>query len=321
MKKREYSGPLAEHIEGLVAEKHASGYGYVKEALMLQGFDALTKDRFPDIEALTKDAAIEWAKRRDSESAASLLVRIGPIRQLAFRMQRIGHEAFVLERGDFAKPAQVIRHVFTKRELALFFVAADDYPPAERNTSRRLVAQVLFRTIYCLGLRPGEAAKLTVNDVDLADGTISIYRSKGNKDRMVYLTDDLKELLVRFDSMISRMWPDRKAFFTNYRGKHLSSSVIRKWFRGIWESLPEEERNTNVRPTVMSFRHTFACERIRLWSNEGKDLRSVIYYLCEHMGHDSFRETEYYLHFLPENFGSLLEKAESVSEALFPEVM
>ena len=50
---------------------------------------------------------------------------------------------------------------------------------------------VLFRLIYLNGLRASEARLLSMDDVDPYAGTIVILDGKGNRDRIVYLSDDL----------------------------------------------------------------------------------------------------------------------------------
>jgi integrase len=316
-----YTGPLAAHINGLVAEKKATGYSYASSEVALRRFDVFTAENFPEAKTVTPDIAHAWARRLETECAASLLNRVKPVRQLALFMNRMGGEAYVLDYDRFAKPETPRRHIFTKQELALFFKAADDYPACRKNHVRNIVVPGIFRTIYCCGLRPCEAMRLRPTDVDVIDGYITILQAKGDKDRVVYASDDLRSMLLRYSREISAAMPGRTAFFPNWRGDHIAIKNIEDWFNELWYSLPEAICRTQQKPSIQSFRHTFACERIRLWSQEGRDLRSAIYYLSEFMGHDSFRETEYYLHLLPERFPDLLDKVEAVSDALLPEVM
>jgi integrase len=244
-----------------------------------------------------------------------------PVRQLALYMSRMGTEAYVLEYDGLPKLERPKRHIFTKQELALFFAAADACPSCGRNPNRNTVVPALFRTICCCGLRPCEAMRLKAANVDVADGSITILQAKGDKDRIVYASDDLRLMLERYSKKISAAMPGRTAFFPNWSGGHIAMKNIENWFNELWPSLPDAVCQTQKKPSIQSFRHTFACERIRLWSREGKDLRSAIYCLSEYMGHDSFRETEYYLHLLPEGFPGLLDKVEAMSDALLPEVV
>ena len=55
--------------------------------------------------------------------------------------------------------------------------------------------KVAFRLIYCCDLRISEARKLRWSDVDLEQRAIRILRFKGHKDRLVYMAEDLTELI------------------------------------------------------------------------------------------------------------------------------
>jgi integrase len=317
-----YTSRISAHIEGLIAEKRACGYPYNDGAYMLKSFDSFMAGCFPDAETVTREAAYSWAERKASEGSNSLLNRISQVRQLALRMNRMGTYAFVLDGKEFAKSKKPDFHVFTTDELTMFFNAADRYAVDSTKTPwRMLVAPALFKTIYCLGLRPCEALRLAVGDVDFCRGTVDIYQSKGDKDRTVYLSDDLSELLDGYDRAVARMLPKRMAFFPNGIDRHYPTQAVRNWFVDIWRSLPCGDTPGSKVPSLMSFRHTFATERIRLWAAEGKDLRSCIYYLVEHMGHQSICETEHYLHFVPQHFPDALAKAKQLSESVIPEVI
>jgi site-specific recombinase XerD len=318
---RAYTGPLSAHISGLIAEKRASGHPYESPEETLREFDSFTEKGFPEAVTLTREMAYAWAQRRKTEGANRLLNRISLVRQLALHMNRMDTPAFVIDAKGFARKERPRHYVLTHEELASFFCGCDAYLPSARSPLQALVVQALFRAIYCLGLRPCEALRLDVGDVDLSRGAIDIYQSKGDKDRTVYMSEDLRGLLAGFDKAMSAALPEREAFFSNGSGGHWATESARRWFTGIWRSSCAAGAEGTKVPSMMSLRHTFATERIRLWAAEGKDLRSAIYYLVVHMGHRSICETERYLHLTPLRFSEMLSVSASFSEGLFPEVV
>lgn len=317
----DYASPLGAWIESLVREKRACGYDYASSSCILARFDRFVADSYPDADTVTRDMAFDWATRLETESAASLRNRVKPVRQLALHMNRMGYAAFVLEMGWFAKGERPAPRLLSQSELSMFFEVADRYPACGRHPNRDLVAPALFRTIYCLGLRPCEATRLGVADVDLDYGSIDVIQSKGDKDRTVLMSPDLQAYLAVYDAGMEDRDPGRAVFFPNWRGGPISIKNIENWFGEIWASLPDGAGAGRPRPSLQSFRHTFACNRIALWADEGRDLRSAIYYLSAHMGHDSFRETEYYLHLMPERFPRLIEKMRAVDGAVVPKAV
>jgi integrase/recombinase XerD len=57
-----------------------------------------------------------------------------------------------------------------------------------------------------------------------------------------------------------------------------------------------------------------------LWVQEGKDLNAWLPYLSMYLGHTHLKETDYYLHFVPESFPLFREKTREKCEQLIPEV-
>ena len=67
---------------------------------------------------------------------------------------------------------------------------ADEYP-------------IMFRFYYCCGMRNDEVCSLKTADIDLQKGIITIYDGKNNKDRLVYLPDDLRILADGYFQSVS----------------------------------------------------------------------------------------------------------------------
>lgn len=77
--------------------------------------------------------------------------------------------------------------------MSVFKVIDGYIPSMPYGAFHRLVAEykVIFRLLYCCGLRMSEVRSLHTDDVDLDHGILRIMQSKGQKDRMVYLSEDL----------------------------------------------------------------------------------------------------------------------------------
>ncbi|WPL15259.1 Tyrosine recombinase XerD [Thiorhodovibrio winogradskyi] len=66
------------------------------------------------------------------------------------------------------------------------------------QATRVLSYQVLFFTLYSLGLRLGEGLRLTVADMDAKRRRVHVRDAKGNKDRLVPLPETTLDVLRRF---------------------------------------------------------------------------------------------------------------------------
>jgi integrase/recombinase XerD len=314
------SGNFKLYIEGLIEQKRSIGYPYDTSAQILKTFSIFCMDHYSDETMLTKGMAMHWAERRQGEPVNGLMRRITPIRQLAKYMNRLGINAYVIPPGIPGKRTIYVPHIFTDQELQAFFAEIDRCTVNPWLPARHLVIPVFFRVLYCCGLRSSEARLLKVEDVDLEIGKLMIRQSKGGKDRNVMLSEEVLDLCRIYHSKVSRIFPDRIAFFPNQCGKHYGESTIDYWFHLFWDKTGLANSSSGNLPRVHDFRHVFAVKRLNLWVQEGKDLNAYLPYLSMYLGHAHLTETDYYLHFVPEFFPLFKEKTLEKCAHLIPEV-
>jgi len=314
------SGNFTPYIEGLIEQKKSIGYPYNSSALVLKRFSAFCTNHYPHETILTKEVAMHWAKKKQDEHVNGLLRRITPVRQLAKYMNSIGIEAYIIPSGIPGKQIRYVPHIFTDQELRSFFAEIDRCSVSPfSGPVRHLIIPVFFRLLYCCGLRPSEARLLNVEDVDLETGNLTIWQSKGNKDRNVMMSEDVLNLCRVFHAKMCRVYPDRTVFFPNQSGTYYNRSMIDYWFHLFWNKTGIMNGNGNP-PRVHDFRHTFAVKRLNQWVREGKDLHAFLPYLSMYLGHAHLTETDYYLHFVPEFFPLFMEKTMAKCTNLIPEV-
>ena len=117
-------------------------------------------------------------------------------------------------------------HIYSSSEIQAFFQAVDHCPTSSYSLTRRFVIPVVFRLLYCCGLRSSEARLLRVKDIDLDNGKVVIRESKGWKARTIYLNEDLRELCLEYNKIISAIYPGREAFFPNQKGGFYHRSTL-----------------------------------------------------------------------------------------------
>lgn len=317
---REYYSNFAGHIAQFIRQKHDLGFPYVYSEYVLATFDKFCVDRFPHEALLTKEIGQAWAIRKECEGVSAFRCRMAPIRELAAYLRRLGLESYIIPTDDLPKQQAKVPHIFSQDELRLFFNVLDNTPYDKRFPTRHLVIPVYFRLLYCCGLRPSEPRNLQVEDVDLADGHISIRESKGHKDRVVMLHDDLLSLCQRYNAQVSRIFPGRKWFFPNAHAEKLSLGWACHVFQSMLAKTEIQQVGSNP-PVVYSLRHTFATHRLYLWMQEGKDLMAWLPYLSTYMGHTEFSTTAYYIHLIPGMFEKMAHFNINQYEHLLPEVV
>lgn len=169
---------FADRLRGFVEQKNAVGFPYYESCRLLRDFDRFCFDRFPLENVLTKEICYAWAIRRDTERNSTFRNRLMPVREFARYLNRRGEPAFVLP-PDFAKKgARYIPHIYSEVEVAALWDVLDHLRPRKGYPIRHFVIPTLVRLLYCCGLRPCEARKLRVADVDLEKGRLNIVESK-----------------------------------------------------------------------------------------------------------------------------------------------
>ena len=135
-----------------------------------------------------------------------------------------------------------------------------------------------------------------MSDIDLSKGLINIYYSKGDKDRVVYMDESLRELCIRFNCVQTSLYPNREYFFTiPGERKCLTKYNIDDLFDRIL-SISGLKEQFVIKPTVHGLRHLFAVNNMRKWMETDENVDVNVKYLSQYMGHETVDETLYYLH-------------------------
>lgn len=311
---------LADHIRSLLDLKHAIGLPYEASERHLRRFDAMCAHDHPGQVTLTPAMGKAWAAARPGEHVNSQIRRITPVRQLAKHMIGLGVEAYVIAPGIPGKQVRYRPHLFTPSELRAIFDAADQIYPTPYGGRRHLIIPVIFRMIYCLGLRPGEAIRLYRGDVDLNRAAVHIRQSKGHTDRIVFMSGDLHEYCRAYDAAISGHHPERVAFFPNRTGSFYPVTTVSDWFRELLTAAaPAVSARSGAAPRPYDLRHAHVVEAINRWARAGQDPLQRLPYLSVQLGHTSPQHTWYYFHLAADFHPDLRRLANTGIESDLPE--
>lgn len=315
-----FNSLLGPFIENFIMLKQALGYPYDSSTRILHHFDILVADKFPEETTITKEMCTAWIHSKSGEHPNNLLRRVTPVRQLGKYMNGIGHAAYIIPGHVPDKQVKYEAHIYTDAELKAFFNSVDQCPASPFSPTRKYVIPVIFRILYCCGLRSSEARLLKKEDVDLQTGKITIRESKGWKARIVVTSDDLLEVCREYNSIMESMFPGRQVFFPNKDGNCFGKSILDCWFHEFWDRLPESRTVTGNPARVHDFRHGYAVHRLNQWVREGRDINALYPYLSEYMGHSSYAATDYYLALVEEFYPEMEQRLSSINDDILPEV-
>lgn len=290
-----YQSGLAKDIKGFLELKESLGYCKSSYESYLASIDVFCSQKYPAITIMTKDFVMDWAQKRSNESVNSQKRRNCVIRELGKYQKAIGREAYVLPSEYIGNYLKYFPYLFSDEELSILFSTFDETGPHFESPGREYIIPVLFRMMYCCGLRPGESLMLTCTDVDIASGALMIRESKAHRDRVVVMSEELRILCQKYDSLMG----PREFFFQHFDGGPCPVHWMRNQFKICWRKSGLDNGQKSPRP--YDLRHNFATRVLLRWMDEGTDVITMIPYLSEYMGHGDFSTTMYYIHLIPEN--------------------
>lgn len=147
------------------------------------------------------------------------------------------------------------------------------------DTCENIKHKAILATIYSCGLRLSELVNLQIKDIDSVSMTVTIRQSKGNRDRVVVLSEKLLFLLRDY---FIKYKPNEYLFEGQSGGKYSERSVQLV----LKQTLTKAKINKDG--SVHTLRHSYATHLIE----QGTDIRFV----QELLGHKSIKTTLIYTH-------------------------
>ena len=300
---------LARDVAEFLQFKRRLGHRYETAEYLLKSFQRFararaTKPRRPGrVRCVSLEAAIKaWLSRPSVRKPVTSAIELGVLRHFCMYRRRRNGRGFIPERAWAPQTkSRFSPHIFTHEQIHQLLKAAShcQEPSISPGT-----LHTLLLVLYCTGLRPGEAVRLHLGDVDLRKRVFFIRESKG-KSRWVPFGSDLARelrsyLLNRAGVAKASAQMATDAVFIRRDARPLTvalaSGVVRKLLRGLgWK--PATGR---VGPRPYDLRHAYTVHRLTDWSRKGVDVHARLPWLSAYLGHDNALGTEHYIHATPE---------------------
>ena len=300
--------------EDYLAVRRSLGFKLDTQGRVLMDFVAYLERKGMD--AVTAEAAVEWATMPSGASALWHATRLGVARRFAAHLQ-------LLDPGCEVPPPDLLPekhrrlppHLFTAEDIAALMTEARRLRPSFRAATAETVIGLLAVT----GLRAGELVRLNRADVDFTAGALAVSVTKFNKSRVLALHDTTVAALRAYAIVRDQRWPGTcsPAFFMSIRGSRLSQSALNATFTALAQAAGLEPGPTSRgrRPTPHGLRHSFAVTTLIEWYRADDNVQARLPALSAFMGHAQPKDTYWYLSAVPELLALASDRARRHREA------
>lgn len=225
--------------------------------------------------------------------------------------------------GELPKGGAKLPHIMTGDERSAFFAQVDAYRPAGGCAAYRRLAgeyKVLFRVVYCCGLRNSEACGIPSDRVDLDIGASAIAQSKGRKDRVVYMADDLTALCSEYFAWLQGLLGFRPNWFFPSKdpGKPLVNTSVDRVFGRLRDATAFAPECSD-KPVARDLRFGPMTDRVNRWAPGGAGVEAMMPYLSRCVGHKDPRSTYHHVH-TSEQLRDVIAKYDVTGSSAIPEV-
>jgi integrase/recombinase XerD len=223
-----------------------------------------------------------------------------------------GFFQFAVSRGHLGKaplpadvpkyPPTVIPYIYSREEVRRLL---DAIPSCYRGSSdlEPPTLRTLLLLAYGTGLRRGEVLGLSVADVSLPDGLLTVRDGKFFKTRLVPIGRHLIEVLSAYVRWRTATHPSAgaRSFFVGRHGKAIHPRTLDRAFERLREHVGMRRTDgAPYQPRLHDLRHTFAVHRLTEWYRQGADVQRLVYDLSVYLGHARLVHTQVYLTMTPE---------------------
>ena len=250
---------------------------------------------------ITTDLALRWAKQPAEAQPAHWANRFGVVRRFARYLSASDPHTEIPPLGLL--PHRYRRkqpYIYSDAEIRELLRAARRLPS---TTGLRAASySTLIGLLAVTGLRISEAVGLDDQDVDWAEGVLTIRQTKFKKARMVPVHPSTARALRRYLSLRDCLHPLRSTdgFFVSEHGRRLTDFTARWTFNKLSRETGVRGQTDRRGPRLHDFRHRLAVKALVQWYRQGADVEGRLPVLSTYLGHAHVTDTYWYLTAVPE---------------------
>src|SRR5437867_3822151 len=214
-------------------------------------------------------------------------------------------------------PPPFVPYIYSTEELRRL-VAATHVIEAPESPLQALTVRTLLLLLYGTAMRIGEALSLTLHDVDLSNGLVTVRDAKFFKTRLVPMGPKLIKEIATYASkrrQLTLPHGDASSFFATRTGNPLVyENAITLFQRVRRQANIKRESSASYPPRLHDIRHTAVVHRLIAWYKAGADVQRLLPQLATYLGHKDLASTQHYLSMTPELLHEASERFERYAQ-------
>ena len=303
---------LRESVSDYLVMRRSMGYKVEGLTKLLSSFVAYSEAR--GVERVQKEIALEWASSKMKVEVTDALIarRMDAVRIFARHQHALDPTTEIPDETVCNRRYQPkAPKVFTEAQISSLVVAALSLPPQFKAKTWQTLIGLLATT----GMRPGEAVRLSIDDIDLNTKVIQVLDTKFGKSRLVFLHPSTATVLEQYLQIRADHFGagpgSTSMVFLNSRGTALDANRLNSVFKEVL-AIAGITNAPGRRPyRLHDLRHTFAVRTLLGWYQQGCDVQQRLPLLSTWLGHVDPASTYWYLHAVPELLSQVAELLEA----------
>lgn len=286
-------------VHDYLKQRRQLGYQLTIDGRQLLNFARFAEEQGARL-PLTVSLARNWAGVAPSGSAIAMARRVSLLRPFSRYLSTLDPAQDLLPTRLMGPTHRRLPpFIYSEEDIAGLMTACDSL--FSNVGLRPHTLRTLIGLMVSTGLRPGEAVRLKLQDVNMEESELVINSSKGWKRRFVPVTTSTVAALQAYQKCRDRLVPysASDAFFVNDHGRPLDIRAADYAF-GLLRSQQGFSRQNNGRqPRLYDMRHTFICNRVLAWYEADENINCLMPQLSQYIGHKKVSDTYWYIQSIP----------------------
>lgn len=290
-----FSSSLAQAIAALVTFKRLEGYDYTAQAMSLHYFDAFLVRQEYQHTSLSRQIVEAYIASTAHLAPNTRYSRLSVTRVLSRHLHQDDPANYVLHELPVERPSLPRWYQYSPNDISCLLQHTRSLGPAQ--SLRPHCMHLLVGLLFVTGLRIAEALALNLGDVDITRGLILVRKGKFGKARYVVMDTSTIRVVKQYLCTSAAHGPTTGSspLFLTASGNRLGYKLAANTFRHIIKTCGIG-RDARRPPRLHDARHTYACNCVLKWYEEGADVNAKLPILATAMGHVNAASSRIYLH-------------------------